>query len=144
MRVRIGTPVSHILREGNVKIGEHDKLILGGTMRGVSAFHAEFPVTADTDAVMVQDKDAVVTLGNGVCVNCGKCVSVCPNRLQAHLLSRYSEFSLFDKCKDFDIDDCIECGMCAYVCMSRRALVHYIAFAKKELKKKEREENAVQ
>lgn len=144
MRVRIGTPVSHILREGNVKIGEHDKLVLGGTMRGASAYHAEFPITADIDAVMVQDKDAVVTLGNDTCVNCGKCISVCPNKLQAHLLSRYSEFSLFDKCKNFDIDDCIECGMCAYVCMSRRALVHYIVFAKKELAKKEREEHAVQ
>jgi electron transport complex protein RnfC len=144
MRVRIGTPISHILREGNVKISDHDKLILGGTMRGVSAFHAEFPITADIDAVMVQDKDAVVTPGNDACLNCGKCVSVCPNRLQAHLLARYSEFSLFDKCKDFDIDDCIECGMCAYVCMSRRALVHYITFAKKELAKKEREEHAVQ
>jgi len=139
MKVRIGTPISHILREGNIKISELDKLVLGGTMRGKSSFHAEFPVTADIDAIMVQDRDAVVTLGNEACVNCGKCIGVCPNKLQPHLLARYSEFSLFERCRDYDIDYCIECGLCAYVCTSRRALVHYIVFAKKELAKMAKE-----
>ncbi|MBN2160167.1 MAG: hypothetical protein JW807_12285 [Spirochaetes bacterium] len=139
MRVRLGTPISHVLREGNVRISDGDKLILGGTMRGITAFHAEFPVTADIDAIMIQSRRSVVSMGDTPCKGCGRCVSVCPNGLQPHLLGRYAEFFLFERCRDYDIDYCIECGMCAYVCPSRRALVQYIGLAKKELAKKEGE-----
>ena len=138
IRARIGTPISHILREADINIGAGDKLVLGGSMRGRPAFHAEFPITESIDAVMVQDRNAIVRYENNACTNCGRCVAVCPIRLQVHLLCRYSEFSLFDRCKDFAIDSCIECGLCAYVCPSRRALLQYIMLAKKEIARLER------
>jgi electron transport complex protein RnfC len=139
MKVRIGTPVSHVLREGNVKITELDKLVLGGSMRGRPIFHAEFPVTADIDAILIQGGEAVVAPLNETCVGCGKCVGVCPNKLQVNLLARYAEFNIFERCRELDIDHCIECGLCAYVCMSRRSTVQYLTYAKKELAIMEKE-----
>lgn len=138
IRVRLGTPVSHILREANINIGAGDKLILGGSMRGRPAYHAEFPIIDSVDAIMVQDREAFVRYEHNACTNCGHCVAVCPIRLQVHLLGRYSEFALFERCKDFSIDSCIECGLCAYVCPSRRALLQYITLAKKEIARLER------
>ncbi len=137
VRVRIGTPVSEILNSLNIALNQNEKLILGGPMTGNASFTGDFPVTADTDCIMIQGADEVAAVEDAPCINCGKCVEVCPQKLQINLISRYSEFSIFEKCEEYDIDYCIECGMCAYVCTSRRPLVQYVQFAKNELKKLE-------
>ena len=51
------------------------------------------------------------------------------------ILNGISEYSLFEKCEDYEIDSCIECGLCSYVCVSRRPLVQYIQFARGEIEK---------
>lgn len=135
LKVRIGTPVSEILRANNITLNSNDKLILGGPMKGPASYTEEFPVTAETDAIMIQGADEVAEVLDSPCIGCGKCVGVCPFNLQINLLSRCAEFSHFEKCEELDIDFCIECGMCAYVCPSRRPLVQYVQFAKNEIMK---------
>ena len=140
LRVRVGTPVSEILKANSIDMEDNGKILLSGPMRGRSISTADFPVTPDTDAVIVQQGSEVREVSNRACLNCGKCVEVCPNRLQVNLLTRYSEFLIFEKCKDLDIDYCIECGLCAYVCTCRRPLVQLIQFAKGEIEKLNEEE----
>ncbi|MDY6933888.1 MAG: 4Fe-4S binding protein [Spirochaetota bacterium] len=144
LRVRIGTPISVVLESNNIAIQDNDKLILGGPMLGEVTYLADFPVTHKTEAIYIQDSEEVAPIANITCINCGKCVDACPYNLQINLLGRYSEFSLFERCEELDIDYCIECGLCAYVCPAGRPLVQYIQFAKheiKELKNKEEEES---
>ena len=109
-------------------------------MTGRSIHRTDFPITNDTDALFIQGSDEIIEFSNTPCLNCGKCVKACPYNLQVNLLSRYSEFSLFEKCEELDIDFCIECGLCAYVCSARRPLVQFIQFARKEIERIKAEE----
>lgn len=135
IRVRVGTPVSEIIRANNIPVDDNARVILGGPMTGRSVYRLDFPITHETDAVFIQGEREIVAIGNAACLNCGACVRACPYNLQVNLLSRYSEFSIFERCEELDIGFCIECGLCAYVCTSRRPLVQYIQFAKKEIEK---------
>jgi electron transport complex protein RnfC len=140
IRVRVGTPIAEIIRANNIPVEDNDRVVLGGPMTGRSVYRLDFPITHDTDAVFIQGCEEVVPIDNAACLNCGACVRVCPYNLQVNLLSRYCEFSIFERCEELDIDFCIECGLCAYVCTSRRPLVQYIQFAKRELEKIREEE----
>ena len=140
IKARVGTPVSEILKANKIELEENDKVILGGAMRGKTIYDTDFPIFIETDAVLIQGKDDIIEIDNVPCVNCGKCVDVCPCNLQVNLLSRYSEFSLFEKCEELDIERCIECGLCSYMCMTRRPVVQYLQFAKKEIEKLNKEE----
>ncbi len=131
-RVRLGTPVIELLKDTYIKDG--DKVIIGGGFRGTACFNLERPVTEDMDSIYVQhsDKDEVVLDRNNPCMNCGKCVKVCPVDLDVNLVCRYSEFSIFEKCHEMGVEACIECGLCAYYCPSGRSLVQLIRLAKRE------------
>lgn len=140
IRVRTGTPAGEILRANGIEAEGRGRLVLGGPMRGRAVYDIDFPVTRDTDAILVQGSDEVYEISSMSCVNCGECVKVCPNKLQVNLLSRYSEYSLFEKCEELDISYCIECGLCSYVCTSKRPVLQFIQFAKEEIKQLKKEE----
>ena len=71
------------------------------------------------------------------CLHCGECVKVCPMKIPVNMMTRNCEFGRIQEAIDYDLDSCIECGLCAYVCTSRRPLLQYIQFAKKEQQKAE-------
>ncbi len=142
LSVRVGTPVTDVLKNCYISVGNDDKAILGGAMRGKAVSSLDFPVTDDTDAVQIMDAGDIYEVSSSACMNCGVCVSVCPNKLPVNLLARYAEFSLFERCRELDLDYCIECGLCSYVCSTRRPVVQYLVFAKQELKKQDLREGA--
>jgi len=131
-RVRLGTPIKEIIKED--ELNNNDKIIIGSPLRGAACFNLETPVTADIDLIYVQDTDEVYNYQNLQCINCGKCVKVCPVNLEVNLICRYAEFALFERCAELDVNACIECGLCAYYCPSGRALVQFIRLAKDEIK----------
>jgi len=141
IRARVGTPISEILKANNITVNDNDKLILGGPMQGKASYLVDFPITTNIDAIYVQNELNINEYDNTACINCGSCVSICPYNLQVNLISRYSEFSLFENCNGLNIDCCIECGLCAYVCRSRRPLVQFIQFAKNEINELRKEES---
>ncbi|MDY6969170.1 MAG: 4Fe-4S binding protein [Spirochaetota bacterium] len=141
LRVRIGTPVSEILDANSIVLEDNEKLILGGQMQGKAAYSIDSPVISDTCGVYVQNSKEVIEINNSACLNCGKCVRICPFNIQVNLLSRFAEFSFFEKCEELNIDSCNECGLCSYICTARRPLVQLIQFAKSEIKELEKEES---
>ena len=54
-------------------------------------------------------------------------------RLRPNMLSRYSEFGQYERCRGEYIDACIECGMCGYVCPARRPMQQFFRMAKLNL-----------
>ena len=138
-RVRIGTPIKELLKENN--IGDNDKVIIGGPLRGYTCLNMDIPVTESMDCIYVQDRSEVIHNANRQCVNCGNCVRICPVNIDVNLISRFSEFSIFDRCQELGVLNCIECGLCAYYCTAGRSLVQFMSFAKKEIEKMEGEED---
>ena len=131
-RARIGTPLKNLLDLKACYLKDDDKIIIGGPMRGYTCFNTDIPIMDDMDSIYVQHADEVVHYWNNQCMNCGRCVKVCPVDLDVNLICRYSEFSLFEKCHEMGIMSCIECGLCAYNCPSGRSLVQFIRLAKNE------------
>lgn len=137
VRVRIGTPIKEVLQD--IQPADNGKVIIGGPMMGYAYFDTEAPITDDVDMVYVQEKNEIIGNENNQCMNCGKCVKACPANLSVNLISRFAEFSIFEKCEELGIQYCIECGLCAYYCPSGRSLVQFIQLAKKEIEKIETE-----
>ncbi|UCH95766.1 MAG: 4Fe-4S binding protein [Candidatus Aminicenantes bacterium] len=138
-RVRIGTPLKDLLKLKGCDLKTSKKIIIGGPFRGYASFSTEIPITEDMDSIYVQPPDETVHYYNNQCMNCGRCVKVCPVNLDVNLICRYSEFSLFEKCSEMGVEVCIECGLCAYYCPSSRSLVQFIRLAKSEIEKLEKE-----
>ena len=131
--VPIGTPIKDVLEHAGVDLSTVGKLILGGPLTGQALSSFDFPVTRETDLIVVQPQHEVIDYACNVCVKCGYCVQACPMRLMPLLISGYSEGGHFDLAAKNDIFSCIECGCCAYVCPSSIPMVQWIQFGKAEL-----------
>ena len=131
---RIGTPVSEIIKTFNVTLNEKDRIIFGGPMTG-AAIHSEYyPVLADTDAIIVQDKDDIAIVSDYPCINCGECIRICPANIPVNMLVRFLEAGQYEEAAEqYDLYSCIECGLCSFVCVSKMPVFHYIKLAKYEL-----------
>jgi electron transport complex protein RnfC len=132
-RVRIGTPVAHVLKKVNVEPRPKDKLILDGLMNGYTCFSGDQPITSTTESVYLQRASRIFYFQNAACTNCGKCNTVCPVDLEVNFLGRFSEYGIYEKCLSLGAENCIECGLCAFVCPARRPLVQFIVQAKRAI-----------
>ncbi len=133
VKARIGTPAKDILAALHIETGHGDRLIFGGPMTGNSVYSEGTPVSYDTDAIMVQDKDDVVANSGSHCVNCGECVRVCPADMPVNMLIRLLENGFYEEAvQDYDLFSCVECGLCSYVCIARIPVFHYIMLGKHE------------
>ncbi len=131
---RIGTPISDILNTYGITLNEKDRLIVGGPMTGAAAYSADYPVQADTDAIIVQDSKNINLVSDYPCINCGDCVRICPANVPINMLVRLLEVGQYEEAADqYDLYSCIDCGLCSYVCVSKMPVFHYIKLAKYEL-----------
>ncbi len=134
----IGTPIHRIFTQVGVETSEKDRIIIGGPLRGIAAYTLYHPVTPDMDTLIVQHSSEIPTVSDYPCINCGKCVRVCPANLPVNILVRYLESTLYQDAADsYDLFSCIECGLCSYVCSARIPIFQYIRLGKYELKRLE-------
>jgi electron transport complex protein RnfC len=131
--VRIGTPLRNLIGYCGSMEEDANEIILGGPMMGISQFDLDFPVTKGTSCVLVKES---VPIKEQECINCGRCLEVCPMRLMPTLLTKYAKTGRYDACEGVYINNCVECGSCAYACPARIPIVQYIQVAKKELGKR--------
>jgi electron transport complex protein RnfC len=134
VRVPVGTTVGTLIDLLGGLIKEPAKLITGGPMTGFAHHDLGVPLTVQTRGLFALSAEEVTPVGDyRECINCGRCVAVCPVRLVPGLLSLYCARDRFKEAVAQGLLSCIECGCCDYVCPSRRPLVHLFRHAKHQL-----------
>jgi electron transport complex protein RnfC len=133
LQVRLGVSISSLIEKCGGFRGEINSVIAGGPMMGLSIVDTDFPVTKGTNCVLVM-KRKIQDEQN--CINCGRCVNICPMNLMPLMFARYVKRGNFESCREYYIDNCIECGSCAYVCPANIPIVGYIKTGKSVLARK--------
>ena len=121
--VRIGTPFRELIAEAGGLTDETERVISGGPMMGVAQADLSVPVVKATNSILCLPKDRNGAAENPVCLRCGKCVGVCPMRLQPLYMYRYCKCENLAELERLHLLDCMECGSCAFTCPGKLPLV---------------------
>lgn len=133
-QARIGTRVREIIAACGGLSEEPAKVILGGPMMGLAQWTLDVPVIKGTAAVLVLGEKEVREHAAEPCIRCGRCIQVCPMRLNPSVIAQAAAKDRWDIAREYNVGDCVECGICAYVCPGRRNMVELIKLAKQKLK----------
>ena len=130
----IGTSLGNIFKALNIRVSDGDRIIIGGPMHGSATYTLQHPVQPDMNTIVIQDNNTIAQVSDNACINCGKCVQICPVNIPVNILVRYLEADKYEDAADkYDLESCIECGLCAYVCTAKIPLYQYIKLGKHEL-----------
>ncbi len=127
----IGTPYQQLVDAAGGFKKEPKKIISGGPMMGFSMFSLDIPTTKTSSSILCLTKDDVSESETLACINCGRCVEACPEKLIPSKLMKFSERNLMDEFDKWYGLECIECGSCSYVCPSKRQVCQSIKTMKK-------------
>jgi electron transport complex protein RnfC len=134
VQVPLGTTASELIDSLGGFTREPAKLIFGGPMTGVAHYTPEVPLTKEVSGLFALTEEEITVVGAyRECINCGRCVKVCPVNLVPGMLSMYCAKDRFSEAAREGLLTCIECGCCDYVCPSRRPMVHLFRHAKHQL-----------
>ena len=138
-KVRIGTNYHELIEEaGGFKV-QPEKIISGGPMMGFGIFDLDVPTTKTSSALLCLSKDDVAAMEPSACINCGRCVEVCPGRVVPSKLADYAEYYDEEAFVKNNGMECCECGCCSYVCPAKRPLTQVIkSMRKMQLAKKKK------
>lgn len=130
-RVRIGTNYSELIEAAGGFREQPEKVICGGPMMGFAMFDLNVPITKTSTALLALTKDEVSAMEPGPCINCGRCVEVCPGRVIPSRLADYAE--RFDEKAFLENNgmECCECGCCSFICPAKRPLTQEIKSMRK-------------
>lgn len=130
--VKIGTPISFLLKEINQQTTTDQTLILGGPMMGKAVTDLRTPVHKGSGGLLLINHKKQEAEN---CIHCGYCADVCPQRLLPMEFARPSAMGSTEKLRELNLTDCIECGACAYICPSNLPLMPAIFKGKDQLSK---------
>ena len=131
--VPVGMFLSELLEQAGGLKHEAAKIICGGPMMGKALFTMDVPVTKTTSALTCLTEDEVSALAPSACINCGRCVSVCPGQILPARLSVFAEHGEEEKFLKYGGMECCECGCCSFICPARRPLTQEISSMRKVL-----------
>lgn len=129
--VRIGTNYHELIEEAGGFKEQPVKIISGGPMMGFGIFDLDVPTTKTASALLCLTKDDVSRMEPTACINCGKCVEVCPGRVVPRRLADYAENYNEEAFLAEHGMECCECGCCSYVCPAKRPLTQTIKSMRK-------------
>ena len=130
-RAPVGMDFQELLDAAGGLKGTVEKVISGGPMMGFAMFDYHVPVTKTTSALLVLTKDEVSRSRSTACINCGRCVSECPEHLLPTKLATFAEHRKEEAFVKYNGMECCECGCCSYVCPAKRPLVQEIRSMRK-------------
>lgn len=130
-KVKIGSSYEQLIEEAGGFIKKPEKIICGGPMMGFSMFELKSPITKTSTALLCMSKDEVSAMKPTACINCGRCVEVCPGRVVPSRLAMYAEHFDEEAFVQNNGMECCECGCCSYVCPAKRPLTQEIKSMRK-------------
>jgi electron transport complex protein RnfC len=130
----IGTPITKLFDAcGGLKDDTY-KLIMGGPMMGLAQHNVDVSVGKGTGAMLAFAGDEEKYVAEPQCIRCGKCVGVCPIRLEPIFMYKYLMKDNWEAFRDeLHGMDCIECGACTYTCPARLPLTHAFRLGKQKV-----------
>ena len=122
IEAKIGSSVKEIIKEHiEIKKDSKEEYYINGLMTGKKVGIDTLIVTEDLKSVMIMEKNATP---EKECMNCGKCVQICPADCNPKKVYETSD-------KKY-AKNCIDCGLCSYICPSFINLRKYLKGEKHE------------
>ena len=131
--VKLGTPVSDLINAAGGLKENAELVIAGGPMMGSSFDNLSCPVTKSVNSILCLASSEEAKLSK--CIRCGKCLSVCPMKLQPIYMYRFANVENYKKLEKLNVIDCMGCGACSYTCPAKLPLTD--TFKKVKIKMKE-------
>ena len=130
-KVPTGMSYTEILEAAGGFKEQPEKIICGGPMMGNAIYSTDIPVTKTSTALLAFTKDEVAASEPGPCINCGRCLEVCPGRVMPSRLADAAEH--FDEETFLELNgmECCECGCCSFICPAKRPLTQQIKSMRK-------------
>jgi electron transport complex protein RnfC len=117
--VRLGTSYQSLIEAAGGYMKKPEKIISGGPMMGHAITETDIPVTKQSTAMLCFTKDFVAASRSTACINCLKCVAVCPEKLYPLKLARFAEFGEEEAFHRYHGKECVNCGCCRYICQAK-------------------------
>ncbi|MGN0832145.1 MAG: electron transport complex subunit RsxC [Kiritimatiellia bacterium] len=130
----IGTKYSDLVAFCGGELGVPAKVISGGTMMGFSVPSLSVATTKTTSGLLLLSGRRVFCYSSQACVNCGRCVRVCPMRLSVADIGKAVESDDVRSAEDLHVMSCIECGACSFSCPAYRPLTQFCRRAKASIR----------
>ena len=130
-KVLFGTNQRELVEAAGGFLGEPEKVISGGPMMGFAMFTLDTPITKTSSSILCLTKDEVAANEPSACINCGRCVEVCPSRIIPSRLADFAQRFNEEAFLKWNGLECVECGSCSYVCPAKRQLKQSIGAMRK-------------
>tara|TARA_R110002072_G_scaffold202521_3_gene360520 strand:+ start:579 stop:2096 length:1518 start_codon:yes stop_codon:yes gene_type:complete len=136
----IGMPITKILEILDLKDKSKLNITMGGYFMGVSINNFEAGILKTTNSLIInykENQDKKIS----ECINCGFCVSKCPQNLLPQQLYKFSKNEDINNLKNNNVMHCIECGLCDTACPSNINITEYIQYGKNLIKNNTEQHN---
>lgn len=124
--VPTGTNYGDLIQEAGGFKSEPEKIVSGGPMMGFAMYDLNVPVTKASSAVLCMTKDEVKEFEPSACINCGKCVEVCPSGIIPARLADFAQRGNEEMFLKYNGLECCACGCCSFICPAKRQLTQSI------------------
>lgn len=110
------------------------KVLMGGPMMGFAIADDSTPLTKTSGAITVLTKDQIGSAKfekrETPCIRCGRCLEVCPVRLNPTKIAHAVKHDRLDMAKQYYMMSCIECGCCSYICPANIEVLGHVKTGK--------------
>ncbi len=129
--VLTGTYMQELVEAAGGLKDDTAKVVSGGPMMGFAMYDLNVPCVKTTSAFLCLERDQVSEAKMTACINCGRCVRVCPGHVLPARLATLAERGDMAGFEKMDGMECCECGCCSYVCPAKRPLTQSIKSMRK-------------
>ena len=130
-KVLLGTNHQEVIEAAGGFNCSPEKVISGGPMMGFAMISLDTPITKTSSSILAFEKDVVAKSTESACINCGRCVEVCPSRIIPSRLADFAQRFNEEAFLEWNGLECVECGSCSYVCPAKRQLKQSIGAMRK-------------